>query len=195
MRRLVYQSKYISLCRLCDDFLDEIFSSLKVIVNKQRLLLVDGAIDVSAGLAPILEEIDDEHGDQSKLGVGAKILKIQEKLDQVEDNGEAILDKFNNKLKQSNEYLVKISTENHSLRVLAKDIGEKMKSIQNNSNNSTRRSSSSATQKESESYSELLTKFDAMQNHFMELENNLKFLTVPTANQLEIVPNISILYN
>jgi len=179
LRRLTYQSKYIGLCNLCDDFLDEIFNSLKIIVNKQRLLLV-GSEDASAGLDPILEEIDDEQCEQNKLGVGAKVLKIQEKLGQVEDNGEAILDKFNNKLKQSNEYLIKISTENHSLRVLAKDIGEKMKNIQINS------SKRSSSQKDNEGYTELLDKFGSMQNHFSELETNLKLLTVPSANQLEM---------
>ena len=181
LKRLIYQSKYLSLCKLCGEFLDELLDALKIISNKQRLLL-NGAIDASAKLDPIVEEVDDEQADHTVMGVAAKVMKIQQKLEEVETNDEAILEKCNTKLKQSNAYLIKISNENEKLRAMTKDIKERMNNLQAERDGEALKSARSR-----EEFHDLVSRFESMQQHFVDLEDNLKNITVAQDEHCELV--------
>jgi len=170
----------MSLCKLCGDFLDELLDALKIISNKQRLLL-DGTVDASAKLAPIVEEVDDEQVDHTVMGVAAKVMKIQEKMMEVENNDEAILEKCNNKLKQSNAYLIKISNENEKLKAMTKDIKDRMNNLQLEKDDEAQKSA-----RNREDFFDLVSKFEDMQNHFLDLEDNLKNITVAQDEHFEL---------
>ena len=171
----------MSLCKLCEEFLDELLDSINQIVRKQKLIL-NGSLGNGFQLTPVVEEVEEEASDQNEIGVAMKIMKIQEKLSELEDNDDIILDKCAITLKENTGYLKRMSIENDNLKTLLREVKDKLNEVQNKE-----RLTKMANGKQQENYTELLKKFDSMENYLASFQNNFKQLSGTSGEQSEFV--------
>lgn len=182
MKRLFFQSKYMNLCKLCEEFLDELLDSINQIVRKQKLIL-NGSLGNGFQLAPVVEEVEEEASDQNEMGVAMKIMKIQEKLSELEDNDDIILDKCAITLKENTTYLKRMSIENDNLKTLVREVKDKLHEVQNKE----RLTKMANGKQQQENFTELLKKFDSMENYFAGFQTNFKQLSSTSGEQSEFV--------
>ena len=146
--------------------MDELVDSLTQVVDKQRAVIND-TFDEECS-SPTMNEIEGPGGSLEQGGVIAKIMKIQEKLNQIDSNEENIIDRYKVAVKESRDSTLKINTENEALRALVRDIRNKFEDLQE------KEAQYKASEENQMNYVELLQKFDAMQTNFSYLEDYFK---------------------